>query len=257
MDFSAFSDPALFSHLVSLLALEKKTLGEIVSAIKEVDHRRLYLSYGCDSLFQFLTEKLGYTAGSAQRRIDAARQLRALPELKSDLESGALNLMQVSAMARAVREREKTKSVSVSEKREILCAIKNQDVLTSELTIAQMLDIPLKTKETKRIQKDESVRMEITLSKEQAALFEEVKSLMSHSHPNPSAVEVMEYAFRFLIKKKTFAKPKANPKKPAKPTNERPKVSPVRSQTPGHPRRALLPVGNKRKNLWLKVPTAI
>lgn len=191
MDLNFLSDAVFLERFSFAVHSERKVTAEVIEYVKEMDRRRSYLSLGYTSLFQFMTERLGYTPGSAQRRIDSARMLREIPELKETLESGELNLMQISTLARAVREKEKTTTVSAVEKREILEAIKSQNVLKSEQTIAHMLDVPVKNREIKRVQQDESVRMEITFSNEQMELFAQVKSLISHTHPNPSMVELL------------------------------------------------------------------
>lgn len=202
MDFKTLSNFDLLNRLDTMVQAEKRLTAEIIEFVKEVDRRKLYLDLGYTSLFQFMTERLGYTPGSAQRRIDSARMLKDLPELKEQLKSGDLNLMQVSILARAVREKEKTSPVSVDQKREVLQAIQSQDILKSELTIAKMLDVPIKTKETKRLQQDESLRFEVTLSKSQAALLDQVKSLISHTHPNPDVAEILEYLARKFVEQK-------------------------------------------------------
>ena len=210
MDLKLFSDSVLLAEMKLKVETEKRTTAEIIEFVKEIERRRLFIKLEFNSLFDFMTGYFGYTPGSAQRRIDAARLLRDIPEVKADLESGELNLMQVSALARAVREKEKTASVSVEEKREIIETIKSQDLAKSETTIAKMLDVPIKTKETKRMQQDGSVRRELTFSKEQEELLEQVKSLMSHVNPNPTVPEMFEYlAKRFIKQKVGTVKPAA------------------------------------------------
>ena len=202
MDLKSFSDSVLLAEMKLKVETEKWTTAEIIEFVKEVERRRLFVKLEFNSLFDFMTGYFGYTPGSAQRRIDAARLLRDIPEVKEDLASGELNLMQVSALARAVREKQKTTNVSVDEKREIIETIKSLDLLKTEATIAKMLDIPIKTKETKRMQQDGSVRRELTFSKEQEELLEQVKSLMSHVNPNPTVPEMFEYLAKRYVKHK-------------------------------------------------------
>lgn len=205
MDFRNISDSELLKQMSALVQSERKLTAEIIEFIKEIDRRKLYISLGFTSLFDYMTRHLGYTPGSAQRRIDSARLLRDVPELKAQIQTGELNLSQLSAVARAVREKQKTASVSLEDKRELIHAIQSQDLLTSEQTIAQMLDLPVKEKEIKLFQQDESVRIELTLSKQQYALLEEVKALMSHVNPNPTVSDLFEYLAKRWIKQKTGA----------------------------------------------------
>lgn len=203
MDFALISDSELLEKVSSFVQCERRMTAEIIETIKEVDRRRLYLNLGFPSLFEYMTKHLGYSPGSAQRRIDSARMLRDVPELKEHLQSGELNLTQVSTLARAVRQKQKITTVTASEKKKILVAIQSLDISKTEKTIAQMLDVPIQTAERKSTQQDESVRVELTFSKEQFLLLGEVRSLMSHVNPAASITDIFEYLAQRFIKQKT------------------------------------------------------
>ena len=80
--------------------------------------------------------------------------------------------------------------------------MKGQDVKSSQKILAQKLDIPVQVFERTRIQQDESVRIEIQLSKEQVELLERAKELISHSDPNPKMSDLIEKLAQFYIDKK-------------------------------------------------------
>lgn len=211
------TDQMLVEKLEKLVGLEKQTTAEILEYIKEVDRRRLYLQLGHTSLFSYLTRALKYTPSSAQRRIDSARLLKEIPELRQDLKSGSLNLMQISMMAQSFRQKriqEKSNQLesptphpptptrlhqdSLNQKKEILTKIRNQDLSSTQKILAEFLDLPLQQFEVQRIQKDESVRFEITFSKEQMADLNRAKELLSHTHPH------LKWADLFLLLTKSF-----------------------------------------------------
>jgi hypothetical protein len=83
---------------------EKNLLQEILWTIKEIDSRRMYLDFGYASLFLYLTQGVGYSEGSAQRRIDGARLLKELPEISSMIQSGEIKLSQVAMVQKASRQ---------------------------------------------------------------------------------------------------------------------------------------------------------
>ena len=85
----------LDQKLKSLAQKERELLAEIILHIQECDRRRLHLELGYPNLFSYLTEGIGYSAGAAQRRIDAARLSKEIPEVLEKLESGSLNLNQI------------------------------------------------------------------------------------------------------------------------------------------------------------------
>ena len=215
-EISKIPKTTLVSNLKSLVASERKITAEILLYIREVDQRRLYFDYSCTSLFDFLIREIGYSRASAQRRIDSARLLGEIPEMRTDLESGALNLSQVSLLAQCVRQKQKESpavKINCEEKSEILSLIKNKDFEASQKIIAQELDIEVKIFEKKRIQQDESVRYELTLSKEENETLIKARELCSHRNPGATMNELIVILAEEFIKRKDPASPKREYKK--------------------------------------------
>jgi hypothetical protein len=161
---------------------------------------------GYASLFAFLTEYIGYTPASAQRRIEAARLLTAVPEVKADVQSGSLNLSQVSLVAQAIRQKQKENpniEFKVEDKRELLNSVKGKSLEASQAIVSQTLDLEIKQTEKKRIQGDESVRLELTLNKKQNEMLNKVKALISYANPNPTTAEIFELMALDYLKRKS------------------------------------------------------
>jgi len=240
-DFRFLKNQELIEKLQSLAGLEKKTTAEIVTVIAEVDRRKLFLDLGHASLFSYLTAELGYTAASAQRRIDAARLLSAVPEMKSDIESGALNLMQISVVSQSLRRKKKESpkvSVGVSEKRELLEQVKGLDLVQTQKLGSQALDLDVQVHERKRVQKDESLRVELTLSKAQQEKLQLAREILSHKHPSLSWAELFEVLADELIKRRD---PRRDPRRAQKSdpkhrdSNKQRPPSPTTPTTPATP----------------------
>jgi 5-methylcytosine-specific restriction endonuclease McrA len=216
-DFKILSNNRLIATLKVYVQSERKITAEIIEFIREVDRRRLYLDLGYTSLFSFLTKEIRYTPAAAQRRIDSARLSYEIPELKDDLQTGALNLSQVSMLAYALRQKHKEQpkfEITVQEKRELLEKVKNQDLISTEKIFAQFLDLEIKEHEKKHYQKDESVRLELTLTKEQMAMLERVKEIRSHQAPNPSFADLVGFlADAYLQQKDPLRQPDSAPPK--------------------------------------------
>jgi len=185
------SDQDLDQTLTALVKREREVLGEILLHIQEVDLRKLYLKLAYGNLFEYLTRHLGYSAGSAQRRIDAARLGREVPTVISDLESGELNLVQVGLLQKSVRQAEQ--SVSTQLKAEILEKMKHKTFMESQSLVARMLEFEIQSAPRIAQQADRSVRMEITLTPEQLQKLEKMRALLSHSLPNGSWEQVFEH----------------------------------------------------------------
>lgn len=208
-NFKQVSNEELIRKLESLVRLEKKTTAEIIDFIREVDRRKLYLERGHTSLFSYLTKDLGYTPASAQRRIDSARLLQALPEIKTDLAEGSLNLMQVSLVAQCLRQKQKEEPravTSVEVKRDLLEQIKNQDLESTQKILSQSLDLPVEVFERSKVQKDDSLRLEITLSKSQQQVILHAKEILSHVLPGAGWAEVFTHLAEELVKRKDPAR---------------------------------------------------
>jgi hypothetical protein len=205
IDLSRLDDQTLNERLKRTVRVEKRLTAHIVDCIREVNTRELYKKLGYTSLYAYVTVELQYSSASAQRRIDSARLMELVPELKEDLRSGVVNLMQVSMLAQSVRQKQKeTPSVELDgqEQRHLLSKIKNQTLNSTQQILAESLDLAVKVVEKKRVQKDESVRLEVTLTKEQMKKLERVKELISHTHPSLTWAELVDVLAQEFIKRK-------------------------------------------------------
>ena len=89
MNLKSLSQQELDVRMKTLASQERALLHEVLLTIQEIDQRKSYLERGFAHLFLYLVEGVGYSAGSAQRRIDGARLLKELPLLGEKL--GKLN----------------------------------------------------------------------------------------------------------------------------------------------------------------------
>jgi len=212
------ADQKLVDKLKVLVRTERKITAEILSFIREVERRRLYLNYHYTSMFLFLTKEIGYSGSAAQRRIESSRLLGELPEIKADLQEGNLNLSQVSLLAQCVRQKEKEDpkiTIKSQEKKDLLNLIQNKDFNQSQKIIAQGLDLKVKKTEKKVCQKDESLMVEMTLTKEQQGVINRAKEISSHINPNPTMAELFEFLAKFYVQAKDPLRQKSSKNKQA------------------------------------------
>ncbi len=176
----------LDSRIKSLAQQERELLTQVLQVIKEIDNRRLYLELSYSSLFAYLTESVGYSAASAQRRIDAARLLNEIPALSEKIENGEIHLTQASMIQKAAREIKRTRQmiVSTEDKLDLLSSLSGKNQRETEIQVAQYFDMPLILKSIERAQADDSVRLEITLSKSQYEKLKQAQALLSHAVPS-------------------------------------------------------------------------
>ena len=93
------SDRKLLAHLEKLIKVERATTLDILDHLNEVERRKLHLSLGYASMFEYCTRGLGYSESAASRRIKTARCIKEHAEIRKELADARLNLSTVSLIA--------------------------------------------------------------------------------------------------------------------------------------------------------------
>lgn len=187
----------------SIAQREREALAELLIELRELEVIRGYEELGFTSLFNYLTKGVGYSNGAAQRRIDATRLSKDVPDLGERLQSGELDLHHVTTVSKAVRQAVKSRKVSAQEKREIIESLKGQSEAETQHVVAQFFDLEVITETRRSVQKDESVRFEITVSREVAEMIERAQALVSHAVPSKNLAEFLEYVSQKIIQQKS------------------------------------------------------
>lgn len=182
MNIQNLSNSQLEQNLLSLVSEEKKVLHLILLHIKEVDSRKLYLKKGRSSLFDYMVTDLGYSSSSAQRRIEGARLIKEIPEVSEKIRDGNLHLSQVGEFVRAIRQKESEAQVKISpaEKLSLISSIECKSREETQKILSSSLDLNLRPIEIKFVQKDESVHMRLTFSKELYSKIQRCQEISSH-----------------------------------------------------------------------------
>lgn len=103
--------------------------------------------------------------------------MNEIPQISAQIEDGKINLSQICEVSKSVKQA--LERMTTDQKRELLKSIECKTTSETQLMVAQTLDLPVKALEFKRVQKDESVRVEITLTKEQYEKFQHCRNLAS------------------------------------------------------------------------------
>ncbi len=188
--------------LKNLVQTERKITAEIITLISEIDRRKLFIEMGFSSLFAYLTEEIGYSASSAQRRIEAARISRQVYGVSEKLKTGAINLSTLSMAAQAIREKSKTCKITSELKQDLILKIENKNVKETQVILAQTLDLPVVNFEKIKYQQDESLRLELTLNRSQNEKLQKAKEVASHALINPNLADLIEFLADFYVQKK-------------------------------------------------------
>ena len=93
------SDSEVIAEVTRLAAVERQAIAALVSALAELDARRLYLGEGCSSMFTYCTQVLHLAEHAAFNRIEAARAARRFPIILELLRDGRIHLSSVRLLA--------------------------------------------------------------------------------------------------------------------------------------------------------------
>lgn len=211
INLSYLSNHELAQRLETLVRSERKITHLILLHINEIDSRRLYAEQGYDSMFSYLTKYLGYSESGAYRRLQSARLLKDTPGVANKLESGALNLSQLTQVQKYLREeKHQGQLVSTEQTQKILIALEHKNAFETEKVLAVAFNKPAQTQEIIRPQSNESVRVEITFTTEEFKEFEQVKNLLSHTCYRGEWKEVI------LVLTRKYIRSKIGPRKDTK-----------------------------------------
>jgi hypothetical protein len=165
---SKLSNDELENSLGAQVQNERLTLDSIYEHINEVFRRDLHLERGFSTMKEYLIKKWKYSERDAYRKIDGAKLLKDVPALAVEIKNGNINADKIGELSRAVREKEQVTGVKVSAlmKTELVALISGKTVAESQRELAKALDIQVKEFDIKRIQKDNSVRIEASVAPE-------------------------------------------------------------------------------------------
>jgi hypothetical protein len=93
------SDQELLSRIESLARNEHEMTVDVLLHMNEVERRRLHLTLGYGTMFDFATRHLRYSSSAAGRRIQVARCIARHPELLVPLRGREINLSTIGLIA--------------------------------------------------------------------------------------------------------------------------------------------------------------
>lgn len=202
MELSKLSNELLLERTERLIRSERKITHLVLWHVNEVECRRLYAELGYSSMYKYLTQHFGYGESAAYERLHASRLLKEIPQLSEKIESGALNLTQMVQVQKCIREEAKSgNKVGVGETLQVLEQIENLTTYETKKVLAVEFNQPIQRHEVLKPQRDESVRLELTLSDVQMEQLRHVKDLLSHVLPEGTWADVISYLAEKHIQK--------------------------------------------------------
>lgn len=209
MKLHSISDQDLKIQTELSVQNERRSIREVVEHISEVERRRLFLDWGYSSLFDFLTRHCKYSEAAAYRRMQAARALHSVPELRNELESGHLNLTQISKAQSVFKSQEKMTGMPVSTetKKSIFSELRTKSKKETEKILDANLPGALEISPSSETHKsDDSVVLTVRLPKKLYEKLLQVKQLYGHIIPDGQWPAILEKMTDDVISKRDPAR---------------------------------------------------
>src|ERR1035437_9848128 len=105
-------------QMATRVKTERKITREILELVQLAERQRLPEERGFRNTYDWLIRGHGYSGGAANRRIQASRLLREIPDVAMKIENGTLNLTTLWQTQKTIRAQQKStgRKVTVSEK---------------------------------------------------------------------------------------------------------------------------------------------
>jgi hypothetical protein len=189
-------------RLAKLVGRERAITQETLELICEAERRKLYLDRGYSSLFDWLVSSFRYSQSAAYRRVQAARLLMELPEIRELLVQGDLNLSSLSRLEGAVKRMEKRsgKKVDPELKRELVQQIRGKSGEETEKILRHSFQEIDLVRDSLAVAGPEHYRLTVTLEDETVLLLKRVRELLSHSCEGWQ--EIVSYLAADFLKRK-------------------------------------------------------
>jgi len=161
--------------------------------LAEFEDRKLHLKQGYSSLFDYCVRKLGYSDGSAQRRILSARCIKENPSLKTEFLKGKVNLCTLSLAGRSLKaDQIKAEKIIGKSKKEVEVLVckdspvskpkeRIKPLVTKSVTPELVGDLFSPLVENKTVPNEERYELRFSVSKEIYEQFKTVQSRLSNS----------------------------------------------------------------------------
>ena len=107
---SGLSDSQLLEQTSKLASLDHQIQVFVIDHLLEIECRKLYLSRGFSSLFDYVARGLGYSAGAAWRRINAMKLCVHVEGARERLRDGSLSLDAAAQLQAAFERRDRQRA---------------------------------------------------------------------------------------------------------------------------------------------------
>lgn len=213
---------------------ERSLTVEVIELLEEMERRKSYFEFGFPSLMDFCIHELKYSESAAYRRISAMRISRELPEVKSALDEGRLNLVNLAQAQTLFKfEAKNNNPYSKEKKQTLLKSLENKSKREAEKILATESPRAI-PKESIKVMTTDKIHLNLVIDQNLLDKLNRIKNFTSHQNPNSNYAELLELmADIALAKLDPLAKKRKDKKLPSQRKATPPAVSkPVVSKNP-------------------------
>ncbi len=218
-DIKFLDNSALIEEVRLAAKTEQDLTLQVIELIAEINRRKIFLKLGFSSLFDFVTKDLGYEPSSAMRRIQAARAIAEIPELREKIADRSLSLSVVSQGQAFLNKKasDSGKRISIAEKTELFKKLENKSTREAEKELFKLApELCLKSKEQEKVLSENLTELRFVIDNETKEKMNELKLWMSHQNPDMTQAQF----FKVMVEKLhgQLAKKKSNQNKSTDPS---------------------------------------
>ncbi len=196
----SLDNSALIEEIRKAAKTEQDLTLQVIELISEINRRKIFLKLGFSSLFDFVTKDLGYEPSSAMRRIQAARAISEIPELREKIADRSLSLSVVSQGQNFLNKKasDSGKKISIAEKTELFQKLENKSTREAEKELFNLApELCLKSKEQEKVLSENLIELRFVIDNETKDKMDELKLWMSHQNPDMTQAQF----FKVMIEK--------------------------------------------------------
>jgi hypothetical protein len=211
MNLKSVSDSDLLRDTKHYANEEKENGIKVLHHLKEVDARKIFAPK-YSTLYNYCLGELGYSEGSAARRIQTMRLIRDIPEYEIKLHDGSTNESNLSAVQTFFnRERKKKgKNYSKEQKLKVLQEIEGKSARETQQALAAISPESARRDSSKPINAEET-EIRFTANKALMEKFEKIRNLLGYQLSDQQFASLFEELADLALKK-------LEPKKEVSPT---------------------------------------
>jgi hypothetical protein len=195
----------LLSSTKNAVKSELQAMSRVLEHLAEIERRQLHVEAGHSSLHAFMVHELGYSDGSACRRISAMRLCRSAPEIKQAIHSGEISLSNASLIQNVLKIAKK-QGVELNTPISTLAeSVKNCSARKAERNLLKFFpDIITKLwfeRDSIRIKDANTAVITINVPAEFEEQLNELRAIHAHQLGNATIGELIQFAVEQTLRK--------------------------------------------------------